>query len=159
MFGAIWSSSCFHSAQVGSGTLFGPCHLLKSDGVRSMYFPIIFVTFHPRWRPKRLKIAPRWVQDPLGPPFLRFGFWLRFGTAVGSVLGLFGFSNGPRGEVKLRVPPPWGSKTVVGSSWFGSFWTCSFGSPFWALLALRPSWGSPGSFWALWDFLSRTEGS
>ena len=44
----------------------------------------------------------------------------------------------------------WGSKTVLGSSWFGSFFVLRFGVDFSTLLGL--SWGRFGVLLGLWGF-------
>ena len=69
-------------------------------------------------------------------------FWCRFGLPNGSPGVGANYANRPLG----------GSKTVLGSSWFGPFFVLRFGFVFWSLLGA--SWCllgvHLGSFWAFW---------
>ena len=101
---------------MGSGTLFEPSYLRKSDFVRNITFSNTFGVFGlPHGAPKPTKIAPRRVLDPLGSLFVDSSFSLRFLIVFGSVLGRFGVPKwSPKSDTKAGGAASGG---VPGRSW------------------------------------------
>ena len=92
---------------------------------------------------------PRSPQDGSKIVLDRFFCLLIFRFDFGSFLVpfwcRFGLPNGPQGvTANWGLEGPWGSKTVLKSSWFGSLVVLSFGIAF--LVVLGSFWGR---FWAL----------
>ena len=123
------------SAQDGPRTVFESFQLRKSDFSKNITFSNVFlINFHPRWRPRRPKIAPRRVLGRLGSLFGHLEFSLRCWIAFGSVLVSFWVPKWcPWGGTKLGVPPtpgdPRWSWDRLGSVLFSS---CGSGSLFWS---------------------------
>ena len=104
-------------------------------------------------------MAPKTAQDrpKTGPRssligFLTLEFSLRFLIVLGSILVPFWPPKWrPGGAAELGKSALGRSKTVLGSSWFGSFFVLRFGFAF--LVLLDASWGRLGSllapFWAV----------
>ena len=132
------------SAQVGPGTVFEPSCLRKSDCSRNITFSHVFSPkWTPRWGQDRPKIAPRRVQDRLGALFWPLDFSLRFLIVLGSVLvPIWPPKWSPRGTAELRKSARGGSKTFLGSSWFGPFFVSRLGIAF--LTLLSSSWARFG---------------
>jgi len=124
------------SAQVGPGTVFEPSYLRKSDFSRNITFSNGFLPkLTSRWGQDRPKIAPRRVQDRLGPLFFRLELSLRFLIVLGSVLLSFWAPKWlPGGAAEVRKSARGRSKTVLGSSWFGPFFVLRFRIAFSSLL-------------------------
>ena len=93
---------------------------------------------------RRPKIAPRRVQDRLGPFFfLLLNVCFDLGSLVVPFWCRFGLPNGAPGlRSNYGLEGPWGSKTVLKSSWFGSLVVLSLGIAF--LLVLGSFWGNLG---------------
>ena len=105
---------------------------------------VLFAKMDPKMGPRSTQDRPKTGPRSSWIAFVHLEFSFRFLIVSGSVLVPFLAPKwSPWGGGKLGVPPPVGSKAVLGSSWFGPFFVLRFGVAFLSLLGA--SWSRFGA--------------